>query len=405
MMVRSIFMILASAAALAAQSDVERFSLGFQAAQGGHEDPDYQAGRSALDASHWDDAIRAFDASAARKGPNAGGALYWKAYAQNRAGRREAALQTIAQLRKAYPSSRWINDAKALELEIRGQMGQTVNPGAESDEDLKMIAVNGLMMSDPAQAFPILQRLLNSNNSTQIKEKALFVLSQSPLPEAHKLLSDIARGSKNPELQHKAINYLGMMGSDASRKELVDIYQSTSDRALKSEILKGLMMSGARNLLLTVAKTEKDPELRKDAIRQLALTGAQDELWQLYQSSNSIDEKDAILSNFFMTGNSTRLAEVAQSNADPRLRMAAIKSLGLMGGGGRPDLLVQIYRSDKNREVRDAVLNALFIQQNGKALVDLARSETDPQMKREIVQKMALVQSKETQDYMMELLK
>ena len=394
-----------SSVALAAQSDVGRFGLGFQAAQGGHEDPDYQAGRGALDAGRWDDAIRAFDASAERKGPTAAGALYWKAYAQNRAGRREAALGTIARLGKAYPSSRWINDAKALELEIRGQMGQTVNPGAESDEDLKIIAVNSLMNSDPAQAFPILQRLLSSNNSMDVKDKALFVLTQSPLPEAHKLLSDIARGSRNPELQHKAIDYLGMMGNDASRKELVAIYQSTSDKALKSEILKGLMMSGARNLLLTVAKTEKDPELRNDAIRQLAMSGAQEELWELYQSSNSIDEKESILSNFFMTGNSARLAEVAQTNSDPRLIVAAIKSLGLMGGNGRGDLLVQIYRSDKNREVRDAVLNSLFIQQNGKALVELARAENDPEMKREIVQKMSLVQSKEVRDYMMELLK
>jgi hypothetical protein len=405
MMVRTIVLILASAAALAAQSDPEAFSFGFQGSQGSREDPDCQAGRRALDAAQLEKAIADLKACAAHKPGSADAALYWLAYAQDHAGQREASLETIAALLKAYASSHWVKDAQALELEIRTQMGQAVNPGAESDEDLKIYAINSLMNSDPAQAFPILQRLLSSNNSTRIKEKALFVLSQSPLPEARRLLSDVAHGSKNPELQHKAIDYLGMMGNDASRKELVSIYQSTSDRDLKREVLKGLMMSGARGLLLNVAKGEKDPDLRNDAIRHLAMTGAQDELWELYQSSSSIDEKEAILSNFFMTGNSARLAEVAQSNADPRLRMAAIKSLGLMGGGGRADLLVQIYRSDKNRDVRDAVLNALFLQQNGKALVDLARTETDPEMKREIVKKMSLVRSKETQDYMMELLK
>jgi HEAT repeat protein len=405
MMVRSILLILASAMALAAQSDPEAFGFGFQTSPGSHEDPNCQAGRRALDAAQLEKAIADLKACAAHKPGSADAALYWLAYAQDHAGQREASLETIAALLKAYASSHWVKDAQALELEIRTQMGQAVNPGAESDEDLKIYAINSLMSSDPAQALPILQRLLNSNNSTRIKEKALFVLSQSPSPEARKLLSDIARGSTKPELQHKAIDYLGMMGNDESRKELVAIYQTTSDKGLKSEILKGLMISGARGFLLTVAKSEKDPELRNDAIRQLAMTGAQDELREIYQSSNSIDEKEGILSNFFMTGNSARLAEVAASNADPRLRMAAIKSLGLMGGGGRADLLVQIYRSDKNRDLREAVLNSLFIQQNGKALVDLARAETDPEMKREIVKKMALVQSKETQDYMMELLK
>jgi HEAT repeat protein len=85
--------------------------------------------------------------------------------------------------------------------------------------------------------------------------------------------------------------------------------------------------------------------------------------------------------------------------------MAAIRSLGLMGENGRGDVLVSIYQSDQNREVREAVLNCLFLQQNGKALVTLVRNEKDPQMKQEIVKKLSLVHSKEAPEYMMELLK
>ena len=76
-----------------------------------------------------------------------------------------------------------------------------------------------------------------------------------------------------------------------------------------------------------------------------------------------------------------------------------------MGANGRGDVLVSIYHSGVNRDVREAVLNSLFLQQNGKALVDLARAEKDPDMKQEIVKKLSLVHSKETTDYMMELLK
>lgn len=400
-MIRNMLLFLVSAATLMAQSSSGPFSLIFQAQQGGREDADYQAGRRALDASRWDDAIRSFDASASHKGSAADGALYWKAYAQNRAGRSEEALTTIAALRKAYPSSRWINDAQALQVE----MGAGVGPGAESDVDLKIMALNSLMQSDPQKAFPILEKVLKSNNPANVREKALFVLTQSPLPEARKLLGDIARGSSNPELQAQAIKYMGLMGNDDSRKELVSIYESTSDKNVKHAILKSFMISGSRGFLLTVAKGEKDSELRADAIRQLALTGGQDELWQLYQSTVSIDDKEEILKSMFLSGNSSRLAEIAQSTTDSRLRIAAIKSLGLMGGNGRGDVLVGVYKSDQNREVREAVLKSLFLQQNAKALIDLARAEKDPEMKRAIVRNLSLIDSKETTDYMMEILK
>ncbi len=198
---------------------------------------------------------------------------------------------------------------------------------------------------------------------------------------------------------------MGMMGNADARKELASIYNSSSDVRVRKAILQSFMNSGSRDFLLNAAKTEQNPDLRRDAIRQLALTGGQDELWQLYQSEGSIENKQTILQSMFLGGNSSKLVEVARTEKDPRLRITAIKSLGLMRNNGQSDVLVSIYQSDQNREVRDAVLNALFMQHNGKALVDLARNEKDPQMKQDIVKKMSLIHSKEVTDYMMELLK
>jgi HEAT repeat protein len=369
------------------------------------EDADYQKGLAALDARQWEQAIAAFDASAAHKAASSDGALYWKAYALNRAGRRDEALTSLRALRQSYATSRWNRDARALELEIRGQSGERVSPSHEPDEELKILALNSLMQSDPDQALPVLQKLLTSNNSPKVKEKALFVLTQSKSAEASKILSTIARGSSNPDLQLKAIRYMGMMGSAEARRELGAIYSASSDESVKRAILRSFMQSGSRDFLLNAAKGEKNPDLRREAIRQLALTGGQDELWQLYQSDNSADSKEEILKSMFLSGNSSRLAEVARNEKDPRLQIAAIKSLGLMGGNGRADVLVSVYQSTPNREVRLAVINALFLQGNGKALVDLARAEKDPDRKNEIVKKMSLIHSKEVTDYMMEILK
>jgi tetratricopeptide (TPR) repeat protein len=380
-------------------------ALSFQSAQTGPQDPEYQKGLKQLDARDWDEAIASFDAAAAHNAGGADASLYWKAYAQNRAGRYDDALTTISKLQQSYSSSRWVKDAQALALEVRAQKGEPVSPAAEPDEDLKLIAVNSLMQANPDQALPVLQKLLAGNSSDKVKERALFVLTQNSSPQARKVLADMARNTANPDLQFKAIRYLGMMGNADARNDLASIYNSSSDVRLKRAILKSFMQSGSRDFLVNAAKTEQNPELRRDAIRQLAMTGGQEQLWQLYQSSNSIEDKKDILQAMFLSGNSSRLAEIARSNEDPGLRVAAIKSMGLMGGNGNGDVLVSIYRSDTKREVREAVLNALFLQQNGKALVDLARSEKDPEMKQEIVKKLSLVHSKEATDYMMEILK
>lgn len=409
-MIRSMLILAALATALPAQDF--NGPLGFQAQPGAGqapqsagEDKDYRRGRTALDASRWEDAIAAFSDSAARKGAAADGALYWKAYAQNRAGQRDAALATLAALRQQYPSSRWSNDAQALEVEIHARTGAPVNPAAESDDDLKLIAINSLMQSDPKQALPILEKLLKSNSSPKLKYRALFVLTQSGSPEARKVLSGIALGGSNPDLQRAAIRYMGMMGGDDVRRELASIYGSSTDRDVRLAILQAFMVSGSREFLLNAAKIEKDPDLRRAAIHDLGVSGGQDELWQLYQSEGSVENKEEILKAMFVGGNSAHLVEVARSEKDPRLRLAAIRSLGMMGDHGSGDVLVSIYHSGQDRTVREAILNALFIQQNGKALVDLARNEQDPQMKKEIINKLALVHSKESTDYMLEILK
>lgn len=395
----------AAPAPLMAQSFTATEAQSFQAREAGKGDSDYQQGLSALDARNFDRAITFFHESASHKRGNADAALYWLAYAQDHAGERDDALATIKELRQAYASSRWVNDAKALEVEIHAQNGDPVSPSTEPDEELKLLALNSLMSSDPDRAMPILRKLLVSNNSDKIKERALFVLVQNPSPEARKMIGDLARGASNPDLQLKAIRYMGMMGSEDTRNELASVYTASPDERVKIAILKSFMVSGSRGRLLTVAKSETNPELRREAIRQLAVSGGKDELWQLFQQETSIDNKKAILQSMFLTGDSDKLAELARSLKDRELKTAAIKSLGLMGGNAHSDVLVSIYQSDSDMAVRRAVLNALFLQQNGKALVNLARAEKDPQMKEEIVKKMSLVHSKEATDYMMEILK
>src|SRR4051812_28734434 len=195
------------------------------------EEQIYKNGTEAMNAGQWHNAIDQFSQII---GSKADGAMYWKAYAQNKLGQRTAALETIGLLNRQYPRSTWINDAKALELEIRGAAGQTPPPAAtDGDDDLKLFAINGLLGRDPETAVPLLEKLLDGSQSEKIKDRALFVLAQSNTARAQEVMASIARGQVHPELQMKAIQNLGISGK---RKLLSDIYASGTSEAKRAAL-------------------------------------------------------------------------------------------------------------------------------------------------------------------------
>ena len=62
--------------------------------------------------------------------------------------------------RSAYPRSRWIKDAAALDLEIRQASGQAPAVDTAGTDDLKLMALGGLMNADPARALPLIKQML-----------------------------------------------------------------------------------------------------------------------------------------------------------------------------------------------------------------------------------------------------
>jgi hypothetical protein len=364
----------------------------------------YDDGREDLDEDRYDQAESKFKQLADMNGPQTDAALYWKAYAQNRMGKRDSALSTIADLKRRFPQSRWQKDASALEIEARQSTGNPAHPENQSDCDLKMLAIQGLMNSDPESGVPLLEKVLNGATCPKEKSKALFVMAQSGSPQSREILGRIARGQSNPELQRKAVEYLGIFGGAESRKTLAEVYASSTDASVKHAILRSYMIGGDHERLFAAAKGEKDESLRREAIRQLGLVHGTSELEQLYQTETSSDVRREILQAFFLAGDSAKLLQSAQSEKDPELRRAAIRNLGLVHSNDSGKALQTIYAKETDREVREEVLNAFFLQGNASALVAIARNEKDPELKKAAVQKLSLMHSKEGTEYLMELL-
>ena len=365
----------------------------------------YDEGREALDEDRYDRAESKFDQLAQLNGPQTDAALYWKAYAENRQGKRDTALANLAEFKRRFPQSRWQKDALALELEIKQSAGQQVYPESEKDNELRMLALRGIMNSDPDRAVPILGKRLESGSATpKEKSQALFVLAQSGSPQAREILGKIARGQSNPELQGKAIQYLAIFGGDESHKVLSEVYASTSDPSIKRSILRAYMVGGDRERLFEAAKSEKNDEVKREAIRQLGLIHAQNELQQLYRSDNSPAVRRELLQAFFLAGDATKLLDAAQNEKDPELRRTAIRNLGLIHSDDSAKALQSIYAKETDRGVREEVINSYFLQGNAAAIVAIARNEKDPELRKTAVSKLSIMHSKEATDYLMEIL-
>ena len=273
-------------------------------------------------------------------------ALYWKAYALTKQRQLADAMTTLEAMQKKFAESRWLKDAMALKMEVLQASGQAVSPDSQTDEDLKLLALRGLMQSDPDRAVPMIEQVLSGSSSLKVKENALFVLSQSRSTRAHEILGTVAKGGTNPDLQLRAIRYLGTMNGSDNGQILEDAYRASSDEGVKRAIIRSFMISGNRPRLAAIA---------------------------------------------------------GDTSSSPAIRSEAIQQLGVMRGAG--DELARLYARESSPELKKRIIQGLFVGRDAARLVELARAEKDMEMKKEIVQKLSLMKSKEATDYLLELLK
>ena len=361
----------------------------------------YRSGQKAIDEGRWNEAVSIFGKVAEQGGSEADAGLYWKAYAQHRAGRGNDALATIRQLGSSFPKSAWLDDARALEVEIRGDQGRPVQPGAEDDEELKLYALGGMMDNNPQRAFPLVQRYLSAAHSPANKEKALFLLTQCELPQARQALAEVARGSAHAELRLKAIEYMGIAADEdpAALKQLDELYASAQDGKVRHAVLNAFMIAEHKAGLAAAARSEKDPALRREAIELLGAAEGVAELRALLQSESDPQIRMAIVTGLMIAEDDETLAGLARTEKDPRVRMEAIQHLGNVDSRRAQEALRSLYNPGDDRRVRETVIQSLANQENVKALIEIFRLEKDRELRNQIVHRLADMDSPEAEAF------
>jgi len=257
--------------AMAQQVAVQPFNVSYQ--DHSQVESQYSQARNRIDSNQYDRALEPLDRVINAKGERADAAMYWKAYSLMKLARRDEALSTLGQLTKQFPSSPWVKDARALEVEVKQAAGQNVSTDM-ADDDLKLLALQGIMRSNPDTALPAVEKLLAGSGSVRLKERALFVLQQSRSDKALGIIGNVARTNSNPDLQQRAIRILGSSNSPEAINTLVAVYKADNSVETKKTVISALASAGrntaAVTALVTLARAERNPELKKMIVQHLS---------------------------------------------------------------------------------------------------------------------------------------
>ena len=270
--------------------------------------------------------------------------------------------------------------------EVDGDVG---GPNVNYDrDDLKLVALEALMSAPSDKALPIVIKLLDSDESDEIKEHALFILSQINRPEAHAKLMEIAR-SGDGETRLEAIRMIGIGGNDEALAGLAAMYGS-GDADVREAVLEAYLIAGDEDAVYELAASATTDEEFEDAVDILGAMGARDALRKLRDRGGASEE---LIDALAVSGDYEALAEMAMDGSDVERQAMAIEALGIVGGARVDDLLVEIYRGSNSAKVKEAALDGMLVAGHDEGVLQLYRESTDIREKGELLETLSVMGS------------
>ena len=260
---------------------------------------------------------------------------------------------------------------------------------SDESEELKLAALEALIAAPADKSLPLVTKVLEGNHSSEVKERALFILSQIDEPEAHSTLLRIARENEN-DLGLEAVRMIGISGDEESLANLASIYDS-GNSAAREAVLEAYMIAGDKQSVFKIAMTAEGDDF-DTAVQMLSVMGAREELREL---RGKMGVSEALIEAYAISGDFESLRELAFDGSDVDLQEQAIQAMGIVGGEDVNSTLVEIYRNATSNQIREAALEGLLISGDDAGILELYRSSQDPSEKKELLQHLVMTGSDE----------
>ena len=259
---------------------------------------------------------------------------------------------------------------------------------AGDKEELQRIALEALIHVPEERALPAVMKLLEGDGSDELKESALFVLSQMDHPDASAALLSYAR-TGGVDSQVEAIRMIGINGDETALAELPEIYASGNDD-VREAVLEAYLIADNADGVFTIAMNATDEDDYEKAVEILAVMDAHEQLAQLREAKGA---SDALVEAYIISDNHAELEVLARDGSDPDVQIEAIQALGIVDGPNAEVVLLDIYKASADEDVRDAALEGLFIGDHGQSVIELYRASSNAKEKGELLEMLVIMDS------------
>jgi HEAT repeat protein len=376
-----------------------------------------RAGREALNSTDYRKAVAIFKQVVDKypSTPQAGDALYWRAYTQyqtglerNRKADLEESLAALKEVERAYAKSSMAADARGLLPRVQAALAKLgdsnaaqnvsieankvgTNQGCSGNDDMRIAALDGLMQMDAESAIPILAKVLQNGASCNVnmRKHAVFVLSQKRRDDATTLLLSTARSDPSGEVRAEAVQWLGQVRTERAATALDSILFSSNDRDVRDKALFALSQQRtprAGESLRRFADDDRMPnDLRGQAVFWLGDSRMGD--LEFYRALFKKSKTDEVRGQIFQAVSNLGTAEAARwlidmardKTIDTESRTNAIFWASQRRTVNLDDLASLYAQTRGEDEIQDKILFA-YSQRREPAAVDklIAVASSDP---------------------------
>ena len=359
------------------------------------------------------------------KSAYAADALYWRAFALYRLGGDDDlrdALRALATQRSRHPKATTTADASALEVRIHGALAQRGDASSAAristkatdstrcttgdrvdDGDVRAAAINALLQMDAERAVPILKQVLAKRDacSVPLRRKAVFLLSQKQTAETEALMLDVAQHDPSQRVREDAVQWMGQLDSDQAAAALEDIALRSPDEALREKAVWALSERNrprGQAVVRRIAESDDTPpRMRDKAIFLLGQRRSPENAQFLRDLFNRLPKTDRMdgtrksillsLSQMKGEGNDRWLMNVATDESQSvEVRKHALWTAG--EAGVQASELIPLYDRISDGRIKEQLIWVLSQSKSRAAadkLIDIARNDRDPQMRKKAI--------------------
>jgi len=294
------------------------------------------------------------------------------------------------------------------------------NESCDDEDDIRIAAVNALLQMDADRAVPILKSILarRDSGSTCLRRKAVFLLSQKHTSETASLLLQLVRSDPDQEVREQAVFWLSQVPGEETVAALDSILRdSRTDPDIQDKAIFALSQhnsSRSAAILRTYAERRDAPEeMREKAIFWLGQRNSPENagfLKSLFLRVDNDDLKDKIIFSLSQMGGNDNYRWMMDIALDPKQDMEIRKkALFWAGQGHNVDVadLVKLYDSMNDREMKEQLI-FVYSQRREEAALDklfqIGKNDPDRELRKKAIFWIGQSRSPRAAEYLQQLI-